>query len=153
MHRLPPPAARPPDRWHSCQHPLVHRLSITLLLGGWLYWSCRYGLPWAVMQSQSFAPGSRLVLFCLFGLGWIVLIIPSVTSALYVLATHDCGPWPEELGHPKTWRQGHPGSVQAPRSPAVPGRRTTERIIFSPDAAEQRFGIRGKIIIERDTED
>jgi hypothetical protein len=135
MRTFPPPPRYADERWHTCTHPVVHRLSTFVVLSGWLYWSLMHGWYWAVMQSQHFGPGLNLLMFCVLGVGWILLVVPGGCGALYTIATLGCGPWPTASAPPQAHRRG------------------VERIVFSPDAAAQRFGIRGTVTIERELED
>jgi hypothetical protein len=55
---------------------------------------------------------------------------------LYVLTRGRCGTWPLLAAPPPQYAT--PSTV-------------VERIIFSPEAAEGRFGVHGAVIIERET--
>jgi hypothetical protein len=113
----------------------LHRLVIGAAVAAWLYYAVRYGWLWAVLLSRHFGPGMNLFMFCVLGVGWIVVAIPAVAGALYVLTRGRCGTWP---------RLSTPPPRPSPASTVV------ERIIFSPEAAEERFGVRGAVIIERE---
>ena len=120
---------------HTCRAPWLHRLVIGAAIAAWLYYATRYGWLWAVLLSRHFGPGMNLLMFCGLGVGWLVVAIPAGAGALYVLTRGRCKTWPV------------PPAVPTP----PPAAYTVERIIFSPEAAEQRFGVRGEVIIERET--
>jgi hypothetical protein len=73
----------------------------------------------------------NLLMFCLLGAGWMLVAIPAGAGTLYALLRWRCITWPE----PARYRRGH----------------VVERVIFSPEAARERFGIRGTVILERET--
>jgi hypothetical protein len=135
MHYLPPTTQHHPIPWHTCKHPALHRIGMLALQGAWLYWSLAHGWRWAAMQSQYFAPGVNLVMLVVLGAGWVLLVVPGVCGALYALGNGHCG-----------MAQGMAMQHQARRP------HTIERIIFSPEAAAQRFGVRGTVTLERETD-
>jgi hypothetical protein len=127
---------QPQHPGHLCRAPWLHRLVIGTAVTAWLYYATRYGWLWAVLLSRHFGPGMNLLMFCVLGIGWIVVAIPAGAGALYVLMRGRCGTWPMLAAPP-------------PQPPAA--HTVVERIIFSPEAAEERFGIRGEVIMERET--
>lgn len=137
----PPPPPPGHSSSHPCNFPTAHSLSMALVIGGWLYWALVYGYTWAVMQREAFAHGIQLLMTVVFGAGWLFVVTPGVAVALYLLMLGRC-----------FWKTSPASSGPGYRLP-VPGRRTTERIIFSPEAAQKHFGVRGTIILERDHEE
>jgi hypothetical protein len=121
---------------HLCRAPWLHRLVIGAAVAAWLYYAVRYGWLWAVLLSRHFGPGMNLFMFCVLGVGWIVVAIPVGAGALYVLMRGRCGTWPR---------------LAAPSPPFPTPHTVVERIIFSPEAAEERFGVHGAVIMERET--
>jgi hypothetical protein len=71
-------------------------------------------------------------MFCVLGVLWGFFVIPFVTALLYALTLGRC--------------------AVAVNLPATYRRHGVERIIFSPDAALVQFGVRGTVIIERESE-
>ena len=140
MHALQPQDRRMPQPQHPghiCRAPWLHRLVMGAAVTAWLYYATRYGWPWAVLLSRHFGPGMNLLMFCMLGVVWPVVAIPAGAGALYVLTRGRCGTWPR---------------LSAPSPPQPPAAHTVvERIIFSPEAAEERFGVHGEVIIERET--
>jgi hypothetical protein len=95
-----------------------------------------WGLPLWLRLSRLVPP--VLGLLALVGLGfvWISWIVPASAVMVYTALYHNFHRLPPP-----------------PRSPsgASPSRRI-RRVILSPEAAWQRFGIRGKVILEEEEE-
>jgi hypothetical protein len=69
------------------------------------------------------------------GLIWIGLVMPASVAVVYTLLHNNCQ------------RVQPPLALSEP-----PPSRRIRRVILSPEAAWQRFGIRGKVILEEEEE-
>lgn len=121
------PSSRRPSHGgiHSCGHPLRHALSRALLLGGWLIANATLSTSALYALSGLLMPGPLRPLAFFGGLlAWWVLGVPF------------------GVGFLTTWSRGR-CTAHAPTPAHI------ERIILSPDAAYQMYGVQGQITLER----
>jgi hypothetical protein len=100
----------------------------------WVGVALWWGLPLWLRLSQLVPPVLGLLVMVGLGFVWVVSIVPSGAGMLYAMLSHNCA---------------HPPPPPPSPSGSPPSRRI-RRVILSPEAAWQRFGIRGKVILEEE---
>jgi hypothetical protein len=95
-----------------------------------------WGLPLWLRLSRLVPPVLGLLAMVGLGFVWISWIVPASAVMVYTALLNHC----HRLPPPPPALSEHPPS------------RRIRRVILSPEAAWQRFGIRGKVILEEEEE-
>jgi hypothetical protein len=95
-----------------------------------------WGLPLWLRLSRLVPPVLGLLALIGLVLVWIIGIMPVSIAMVYTALYHNCHRLPPP-----------PPALSEP-----PPSRRIRRVILSPEAAWQRFGIRGKVILEEEEE-
>jgi hypothetical protein len=103
----------------------------------WVGVALWWGLPLWLRLSRLVPPVLGLLALIGLVLAWIICIMPVSVALVYTLLHNNC----QRLPPPPPSPSGSPPS------------RRIRRVILSPEAAWQRFGIRGKVILEEEQEE
>lgn len=138
-HRIPPvphPHGSPPTGRHVCRHPVLHGVVVWTGTLAWVGVALWWGLPLWLRLSRLVPPVLGLLALVGLGLVWIIWIVPAGAAIVHAALHNNC----QRLPPPP------PSPSESPPS------RRIRRVILSPEAAWQRFGIRGKVILEEEEE-
>ena len=141
QHRGPPvphPQVPPPTGRHVCRHPRLHGVVVWTGTLAWVGVALWWGLPLWLRLSRLVPPVLGLLAMVGLALVWISLIMPASIAMVYTALLNHCD------------RRPPPPS---PSGPPPPPSRRIRRVILSPEAAWQRFGIRGKVILEEEEQE
>jgi hypothetical protein len=104
----------------------------------WVGVALWWGLPLWLRLSRLVPPVLGLLALIGLVLVWITCIMPGSVTLVYTLLHNHC--------------QRLPLPPPSPSEPPSPPARRIRRVILPPEAAWQRFGIRGKVILEEEEE-
>jgi hypothetical protein len=103
---------------------------------GWVGVALWWGLPLWLRLSRLVPPVLGLLALVGLGLVWIICIVPAGAAIVHAALHHNC----HRL-------------LPTPSPSVSPPSRRIRRVILSPEAAWQRFGVRGEVILEEEQEE